>query len=218
MFLLFLKQEDQAKLFKGIVQIKPGELQNGGGSGLGLMSKYIDICLSETIIYAILFAVAKGIVELHGGKISVFSEGEGHGCTFSLTLPVHLANSEEDLSTPFYRQRSRVFPMSERQMSSSCSSSHIVIKSDRSNRERVSFPSLNRTTGCDRRTSYISDRVEISSSGSVENSFGNVGVRSNALSHKVESVHLQSSGPRCWRTVLVVDDATLNRKMIAQSL
>ena len=32
-------QENIGKLFKEIVQFNPGELQNGGGSGLGLWSK-----------------------------------------------------------------------------------------------------------------------------------------------------------------------------------
>ena len=31
-------------------------------------------------------AVSKGIVDAHGGTLSVHSEGEGHGCTFSLEL------------------------------------------------------------------------------------------------------------------------------------
>ena len=28
-------------------------------------------------------------MELHGGSLSVYSEGEGQGCTFTLTLPLH---------------------------------------------------------------------------------------------------------------------------------
>ena len=35
-----------------------------------------------------LLSVSKGIVELHGGKISVHSDGEGKGCTFTLELPL----------------------------------------------------------------------------------------------------------------------------------
>jgi len=44
-------------------------LQNGGGSGLGLF-------------------IANKIVELHEGTLSVHSEGEGKGSTFSMTLPI----------------------------------------------------------------------------------------------------------------------------------
>ena len=34
-----ISKENQAKLFKNIVQFSPGKLQNGGGSGLGLWSE-----------------------------------------------------------------------------------------------------------------------------------------------------------------------------------
>ena len=33
--------------------------------------------------------VTKGIMDLHGGNISVYSEGEGHGTTFALKFPVY---------------------------------------------------------------------------------------------------------------------------------
>jgi len=38
--LLSALQENQAKLFKEIIQFSPGKLQGGGGSGLGLYSKF----------------------------------------------------------------------------------------------------------------------------------------------------------------------------------
>jgi hypothetical protein len=62
--------ENQAKLFKEIVQFNPGELQAGGGSGLGMM-------------------ISKGITDMHGGTLSVWSAGEGHGTTFTLKLPLY---------------------------------------------------------------------------------------------------------------------------------
>ena len=40
-----------------------------GGSGFGLF-------------------ISKGIVDLHEGSISVFSAGEGHGCSFILSMPM----------------------------------------------------------------------------------------------------------------------------------
>jgi len=43
--------------------------QNGGGSGIGL-------------------TIAQSLVEAHGGKIWADSEGEGHGSTFTFTLPI----------------------------------------------------------------------------------------------------------------------------------
>ena len=61
---------DLQRLFKEIVQFNPGELQAGGGSGLGMM-------------------ITKGIVDLHGGEISVQSDGIGHGSTFTVKLPLY---------------------------------------------------------------------------------------------------------------------------------
>jgi CheY-like chemotaxis protein len=40
-------------------------------------------------LICISLAVTKGIVELHGGKVSVHSDGEGCGSTFYLSLPVY---------------------------------------------------------------------------------------------------------------------------------
>ena len=52
------------------MQVKPGELQKGGGSGLGLW-------------------VAKNIIEAHGGSIGMHSAGEGSGgSTFFVDIPV----------------------------------------------------------------------------------------------------------------------------------
>lgn len=45
------------------------KLQGGGGSGFGLY-------------------MCKGVVDLHGGQVSVFSEGEGKGSTFTLKIPM----------------------------------------------------------------------------------------------------------------------------------
>jgi CheY-like chemotaxis protein/two-component sensor histidine kinase len=64
-----ISPENQKRLFKDIVQFNPEILQAGGGSGLGLW-------------------ITKGIVDLHNGKISVYSEGEGMGCKFSVELPM----------------------------------------------------------------------------------------------------------------------------------
>ena len=60
---------DQGRLFKEVVQFRPHELQEGGGSGLGLM-------------------ITKGIVECHQGSIEVYSAGEGTGSMFSVRLPM----------------------------------------------------------------------------------------------------------------------------------
>jgi Histidine kinase-, DNA gyrase B-, and HSP90-like ATPase len=64
-----ISPENQKKLFKEVVQFNPEKLQGGGGSGFGLF-------------------ITKGIVDLHKGQISVFSEGEGKDTSFTLKLPM----------------------------------------------------------------------------------------------------------------------------------
>ena len=69
-----ISKENQAKLFKGIIQFSPGKLQEGKGTGLGLY-------------------ISKGIADMHNGYLMVDSDGEDHGATFTLLLPVQHADS-----------------------------------------------------------------------------------------------------------------------------
>lgn len=55
-------------LFEPFMQAAQTIERSRGGLGLGL-------------------ALTRGLVELHGGRITVFSEGEGKGATFTVTLP-----------------------------------------------------------------------------------------------------------------------------------
>ncbi|CAM9153029.1 unnamed protein product, partial [Ectocarpus fasciculatus] len=64
-----ISKEDQQSLFREGIQFRANQLQAGGGSGLGLW-------------------ISKGVVELHKGSLSAFSEGEDKGTTFSLEIPV----------------------------------------------------------------------------------------------------------------------------------
>ena len=64
-----ISEENQQKLFRGVIQFDPEKNQGGGGSGFGLF-------------------ISKGIVDLHKGTIAVQSEGEGHGCSFILMMPM----------------------------------------------------------------------------------------------------------------------------------
>ena len=62
-----ISKENQKKLFGNFVQIRPGQLQEGKGSGLGL-------------------SLCKQLVHLHGGNIGVVSE-EGQGSEFFFVIP-----------------------------------------------------------------------------------------------------------------------------------
>lgn len=57
------------RLFNEVVQFRANELQRGGGSGFGLR-------------------ISKIIADLHGFPVSVHSNGEGTGSTFSVDVPV----------------------------------------------------------------------------------------------------------------------------------
>ncbi len=70
-----MSAENLSRLFQEGVQFNAGKLQAGQGSGLGLW-------------------ISKGIVELHRGKLSADSKGEGTGSTFTLELPVLLSRKK----------------------------------------------------------------------------------------------------------------------------
>jgi heavy metal sensor kinase len=63
-----LSREDQARIFDRFYRVDGSRARDSGGLGLGL-------------------AIAKAIVEAHGGKLTVQSE-PGKGCCFSACLPV----------------------------------------------------------------------------------------------------------------------------------
>jgi signal transduction histidine kinase len=77
-----IAKENLDRIFKEIVQFNPNELHGGGhgGSGLGMV-------------------LSKGIVEAHGGKLWLTSEGLGKGCTFGFGLPLSKNEALPDLST-----------------------------------------------------------------------------------------------------------------------
>jgi len=62
-----ISPEHQARVFDRLYRVDPSRNRGTGGFGLGL-------------------AIAKQLVELHGGRISVESE-PGHGAVFTVVLP-----------------------------------------------------------------------------------------------------------------------------------
>jgi hypothetical protein len=65
-----LSEANQKRLFNEVVQCNPEVFQAGGGSGLGLW-------------------ITNMIVEMRGGQISVYSAGEGMGCSFTVEIEMH---------------------------------------------------------------------------------------------------------------------------------
>jgi signal transduction histidine kinase len=65
-----INAEDLPKLFQPFTQLDASLSRRHQGTGLGLV-------------------LTKKLIELHGGAIRVESPGEGEGCTFTVTLPLH---------------------------------------------------------------------------------------------------------------------------------
>jgi len=72
-----IKPEFLPHVFDRFRQAEVGAARTHGGLGLGL-------------------AIAKQIVELHGGTISVFSDGDGRGSTFRIELPLPVLTNADD--------------------------------------------------------------------------------------------------------------------------
>ena len=77
--------ENQARLFKEVIQFSPEKLQAGGGSGLGLW-------------------ISPGILEMHNGKIGVYSEGEAKGSTFAIQIPMTRQTRQSNVILPVIHQ------------------------------------------------------------------------------------------------------------------
>eukprot|EP00475_Leptophrys_vorax_P040474 TRINITY_DN7505_c0_g1_i2.p1 TRINITY_DN7505_c0_g1~~TRINITY_DN7505_c0_g1_i2.p1 ORF type:complete len:454 (-),score=93.00 TRINITY_DN7505_c0_g1_i2:13-1302(-) len=75
-----ISQDDIAKLFQPYIQIRPGDLQDGRGSGLGL-------------------SICKEIVQAHGGDIGVNST-PGKGAEFYVQIPFKRSSTPGKTSLP----------------------------------------------------------------------------------------------------------------------
>jgi PAS domain S-box-containing protein len=80
-----IRPEHLPRIFEMFSQVTPALERTGGGLGIGL-------------------ALARGLVELHGGTISAESPGEGRGSAFTVALPRCPAPAEPAGSSPSAEQ------------------------------------------------------------------------------------------------------------------
>lgn len=83
-----IKPEFIPSLFQPFMQEDHSIDRSGGGLGLGL-------------------PIVKGIVELHGGSVSVFSEGPGKGSQFTIRLPIIKTAEKKKSNKDFKDETSR---------------------------------------------------------------------------------------------------------------
>ncbi|HEY9849740.1 MAG TPA: PAS domain S-box protein [Leptolyngbyaceae cyanobacterium] len=72
-------------VFEGFRQEDSSITRSHGGLGLGL-------------------TIVRRLVELHGGTVNAFSEGEGKGATFTIFLPLMVQNQQHQLVSPASKQ------------------------------------------------------------------------------------------------------------------
>lgn len=74
---------------------------NGMGIDAGLLPRIFDMFAQELRSHdaggglGIGLALARGLVQLHGGRIDVASAGKGHGSTFTVSMPLLISLSEQ---------------------------------------------------------------------------------------------------------------------------
>lgn len=199
-----LSMEQQGKLFKSIIQFNAGKLQKGGGSGLGLY-------------------ICQGIMKLHNGVLSVYSNGIGCGSIFTMTMPC-LSDKEVDVSIIGIRPSlSPSSPHPSLPSSPTVGSDPLLLLTNNisqyNNRSILRGP----RTGIMNQIPYAGTRT-----GSIETAVTNTSVvrTFSASSEMSQAVNAVSAGSNSIRgsersvmyRVLVVDDVQLSRKMASKIL
>ena len=175
-----ISEANQQKLFKSVVQFDPEKNQGGGGSGFGLF-------------------ISKGIVDLHFGQISVFSAGEGHGCSFVLAMPMARAAID---SAPVVTA-SPIAEVISRPLRPSRQSIDFIMFG---NSQRIApAPGILPTNTVDSPHADMSMRVSLRKSGS-------------QLGNRRSSMDADGNFFRKKYRLLIVDDSRLSRKMLCKTM
>ena len=163
-------------------------------------------------------AVSKGIVDAHGGTLSVHSEGEGHGCTFSLELGLSEScdvTSERTDAANSVAQRYRVLPIQSK--SSLVPSEHNFVSSP-SQSKQPTVVKLSSVKQLRVRTSIHMDTAPADVDSDTVRTSADVRRQSQVVpvceEGRVEEKHTKDLLPK----ILVVDDAPLNRTMLIRLL
>lgn len=75
-------------------------------------------------------AIVRQLVEMHGGTVSVASEGEGRGTTFTVTLPAARAESQPDDAPPQHSAATEVSPAYEAWTSGTLEGLRVLVVDD----------------------------------------------------------------------------------------
>eukprot|EP00607_Mallomonas_marina_P007909 CAMPEP_0182424006 /NCGR_PEP_ID=MMETSP1167-20130531/10128_1 /TAXON_ID=2988 /ORGANISM="Mallomonas Sp, Strain CCMP3275" /LENGTH=533 /DNA_ID=CAMNT_0024603465 /DNA_START=1049 /DNA_END=2650 /DNA_ORIENTATION=+ len=131
-----ISDEDQKKLFASFMQIRPGELQGGRGSGVGL-------------------SICKQVVNLHGGTIGVKSIVK-EGSTFMFTIPFAIQKRESLLlRSP---GKARVAPSPQRSMLDQELNCVTKMPKVLPSHEDISNPNANISNSSDKIESFVEDK------------------------------------------------------------
>ena len=171
-----ISEANQQKLFRGVIQFDPEKNQGGGGSGFGLF-------------------ISKGIVDLHKGTIAVYSEGEGHGCSFILSMPMVRADVDEAPVNASLNMNAVAAPPA---AAGSNSASARSIKSEHSqdeNRQKSSLE-LNRRSSLKIAADWVDTMMPLTS----------------------RNTTMDADLSRKKYRLLIVDDSHLSRKMLCKTM
>jgi CheY-like chemotaxis protein len=192
-----MSKENQKKLFHEVVQFNPEVLQAGGGSGLGLW-------------------ITNNIVNMHDGKVSVYSAGENSGCSFSVEIGMQKKRSRSHSGNPAPSRCSQSFPSLQEHQAIQALQALQALQCDSKETDTVDL-------GVETRLGIVNKLIGPISAASTQLpnvSFKKIfnDVASHSFSTKIlvgKSIPLLT---KIIYKILMVDDSGLNRKLLGKLL